>query len=273
VTSGFGGLSRLAHQAVQPLEQRQSGCLACGVHVRLDGQRDQLEGVIQAFVGFADVCCSQQEGHALGLAPRRLRSRGRLLQPGYSRQRLASGLQMLRDPGGFSAVRLQPVGHLGMHMLRQQRRNAIANRLAQPVVRERRSHDHLSGLEFGPGIGERNRRLLEHLCRQRHTEVRAGHGRNPGQLERRRRQHGQLLLEQRLQRVLGRRPGQRAGRAGVALQPGVLQGLDREQRIATAAHSQLYGHRRPAQAVEPDRLQQILQRRVVQWRQDHSPRR
>ena len=150
---------------------------------------------------------------------------------------------------------------------RDRRRHRSARGLADEVVREGAVADHLRRFEFTPGLGDVQRVRIQHRGGQLGAEAGAGQGRHARQLQRCRRQLRQAALDQcadgaRLRQAV-------AGRGGAAEQH-VLQGLEREHRVAAGVPQQRRGQAPGVDGRQCQRLDQLGQQRLVQRPQPHG---
>ena len=114
-------------------------------------------------------------------------------------------------------------------------RHAGLHGLEHQVVREGVAAQHLCGLEFVQRIGELHRRGAQYLLGQLDLEVHPGNAGQPRQRQRGRRELAQAPLDQ---------PADRQGPGQVlhigkpiqrAIDPGLLERLEHEQRVAAGA--------------------------------------
>ena len=162
-------------------------------------------------------------------------ARGGRAQAGQGALAQAGGLPMRGDAPRLTNLLFEPGGHLAMGVARQQRRDAGQHRLVHQVVCKGRAAQDLAAFQLGPGIGHGQSRLLQHHLGQADREVNPGNGGHARQLQGGRAQGGQGGVDQLTDIA---RPWQGAVFEGMAFAPGQLQGLQREQRIATAARMQ-----------------------------------
>ena len=243
----------------QALRQRHRGAHAFDEQAGLDPLRLAAPARSAVARGLPGGSGAAPQGQRVDQPAGATRTLGGLLERRGGLDRVARGFPVFGTARRLAAAALQPARHRGMHVARDGLGHAAQRGVGDQVVREGFARQHLRRLQLGPGVDQRQRRLLQHGFGQLDAEVDTSDRRHPRQRQRRRRQGLQPPLDQRADAGRLRQPA--VGHAG---QHVVLQRLQREQRVAAGV-----AHQRAGQcgSVEPGHAQavdQLAHRRLVQ---------
>ena len=206
------------------------------------------------------------DARALGAAPRRLAQRcDRLLV-------FAGGDPVPGHPRRLARMRGEPACHGRVRVARDLGRHGRERGLVDQIVREAAVAQHLRRFELAPGARELQGRLRQHALGELDAEVERRDRRQPRQGQGHRRKLRQAPLDELLHRLRPRRRLARCQHRQAAVGPGLLQGLEHEQRIAAGALQQVGSEVDATHAGQRERVDELRDLAFVERRQGHARR-